>query len=102
MQALNEFRSPPVNLEGFKESGYVIRIGSSPTQIDIINSASGIDINDCYKRKKIIDVEDIKINIISRDDLIKNKRTSARNIDIFDADNIEKQIQDDKMEKKDG
>jgi len=93
LKALNEFGAPPVDLEKFKEEGYVIRMGSSPVQIDMINSASGIDIHDCYKRKKTIDVEGVKINIISRDDLIKNKRTSARNIDIYDADKIEKQKQ---------
>jgi len=91
-KALDEFGSPPVDLEKFKENGYVIRIGSSPIQIDMINSADGIDIDDCFKRKKILDIDGVKINVIAIDDLITNKKTSARNIDIADADKLEKQI----------
>ncbi|WP_461247622.1 nucleotidyl transferase AbiEii/AbiGii toxin family protein [Treponema sp. R6D11] len=90
-KALDEFGAPPIDLEKFKEDGYVIRIGSSPIQIDMINSADGIDINDCFKRKKILDIDGVKINVIAIDDLIINKKTSARNIDIADADKLEKQ-----------
>jgi predicted nucleotidyltransferase len=88
-KALEKFGAPPVDLEKFEENGYVIRIGSSPIQIDMINSADGIEINDCFKRKKILDVDGIKINIISIDDLIKNKRTSGRLNDLSDADKLE-------------
>jgi len=88
-KALADFGGPPVDLEKFKEKGYVIRIGNSPIQIDIINEADGINIEDCYKTKKIIKVDDIKINVISREDLIKNKMASCRSIDIADAEKLE-------------
>ncbi|MDR0316252.1 MAG: nucleotidyltransferase [Treponema sp.] len=88
-KALLDFGSPPVDLQSFKEKGYVIRIGSSPVQIDIINEADGINIDDCYVRKEIITVEDINICVISRDDLIVNKRTSGRSMDIADAEKLE-------------
>jgi transketolase len=97
-KALAEFGSPPVDLEKFKESGYVIRMGNSPIQIDMINSADGIDINDCFKRKKIMDVEGVKINVISINDLIKNKKASGRLNDIADADKLENQIKYNKTE----
>jgi predicted nucleotidyltransferase len=90
-KALNEFGAPPIDLENFKEDGYVIRIGSSPIQIDLINSADGIEINDCFERKKIMDIEGVKVNVIAIDDLIINKKSSARNIDIADAEKLEKQ-----------
>jgi predicted nucleotidyltransferase len=89
-KALDKFGAPPVDLEKFKETGYVIRMGSSPIQIDMINSADGIDINECFKRKTLMDIEGIKINVISIDDLIKNKKTSARNIDLADIEKLEK------------
>jgi len=98
-KALDEFGAPPIDLEKFKEKGYVIRMGSSPIQIDMINSADGIDINDCFKRKKLIDIEGIKVNVISINDLIKNKKTSARSIDINDADKLEKQLKYDEIKK---
>jgi hypothetical protein len=87
--ALISFGSPPVDLEHFKEKGYVIRIGSSPMQIDIINEADGINIEECYSEKKIFKIEDIDISVISKKDLIKNKRASGRSMDIADAEKLD-------------
>ena len=88
--ALLSFGAPPVDLEKFKEKGNVIRIGSSPMQIDIINNADGINIDDCCQRKEIINVDGINIHLISRNDLIKNKKASGRSMDIADAEKLEK------------
>jgi len=66
-------------------------MGSSPIQIDIINKADGIDIDDCYSRKTTINVGGTKISVISREDLIKNKRASGRSMDIADAEKLENQ-----------
>ena len=88
-KAFMDFGSPPIDIEQFSKQGNVIRIGSSPIQIDIINKADGIDFDDCYLRKKIITAEGIEIKIISKDDLIKNKKASKRFIDLADAENLE-------------
>jgi len=52
-------------------------------------SADGIEINDCYARKKIITLDDITIKLISKKDLIKNKKSTNRFQDIADADILE-------------
>jgi hypothetical protein len=88
-KALLAFGAPPVNLEHFKEKGYVIRIGSSPIQIDIINEADGINFDDCYQRKETINIDGTDIYLISKEDLIKNKKTSGRSMDIADAEKLE-------------
>ena len=82
------FGAPPVDIERFKEKGYVIRIGSSPIQIDILNEADGIDIDDCYLRKQTINVEGTDIFLISKEDLIKNKKASGRSMDIADIEKL--------------
>ena len=89
-KALLAFGAPPVDIEHFKEKGNVIRIGSSPIQIDIIHEADGINIDDCYLRKEIINVEGIDISVVSRSDLIINKRASGRSMDLADAEKLEK------------
>ena len=89
-KALLAFGAPPIDIERFKEKGNVIRIGSSPVQIDIIHEADGIDIDDCYLRKEAISIEGTDIFVISKDDLIKNKRASGRNMDLADAEKLEK------------
>jgi predicted nucleotidyltransferase len=87
--AFLEFGSPPIDIKAFNEEGYVIRIGSSPTQIDIINKASGININDCFIRKNIMNIEGIEIMLISKEDLIINKKASGRQTDLGDVEKLE-------------
>jgi hypothetical protein len=89
-EALLAFGSPPVDIGRFKEKGRVIRIGCAPTQIDIINEATGIDINECYARKKTASFDDIDVFVISRGDLIKNKKASGRAMDLADAEKLER------------
>jgi len=89
-KAFLDFNAPPINIEAFHEKGNVIRIGNSPTQIDVINEADGININDCFKRKNIITINDIEIKLISREDLINNKIASGRYIDLADAEKLKR------------
>jgi hypothetical protein len=89
-KALLAFGAPPIDLERFKEKGNVLRMESIPILIDIINEADGIDIDECYPRRKIMNIENIDISIISVNDLIENKVASGRSMDIADAEKLEK------------
>jgi len=87
--AFIEFGSPPIDIQAFTEEGYVIRMGSSPTQIDVINKASGISMNDCFSRKVIMNVDGVEIKLISKEDLINNKKASGRQTDLGDVEKLE-------------
>ena len=89
LNALSEFGAPKVNKDHFKEKGNVFRMGRSPIKIDVINEASGIDIEDCYSRRDVVHIDGIDISLISKEDLIKNKRASGRSKDIADVENLE-------------
>jgi len=84
-----DFKSPPVNIELLKEEKGYLFIGSPPLRIEVISNADGINIKDCYKRKKIIEIDDVKINIISKEDLIINKKSTKRLKDQADAEVLE-------------
>jgi len=88
-KALIDFGAPPIDIDYLREKGNVIRFGVSPIQIDIINEADGIDIEDCYSRREIITVENIEIPVISKTDLIKNKKSTGRQADIADVEKLE-------------
>jgi hypothetical protein len=88
-KALKEFGAPAIEMEHFKKAGNFFRMGRSPIQIDIITEASGIDINDCLQRKNDIMIDGITISIISREDLIRNKKESGRLQDLADAEYLE-------------
>lgn len=89
LKALYEFGAPTIDKSHFKEKGNVFRMGRSPIKIEIINDASGIDIEDCYSRRNVVHVDGIDISLISREDLIKNKRASGRAKDIADVESLE-------------
>jgi hypothetical protein len=87
--ALYSFGAPTVPKEHFREIGRVFRMGRSPIRIEIINHASGISFQSCYRRRKTIAVDNIAISIISVDDLLKNKKASGREKDIADIRNLQ-------------
>ncbi|MCK5785733.1 MAG: nucleotidyltransferase [Candidatus Sabulitectum sp.] len=90
-QALLAFGAPTVANEVFQEKGNVFRMGRSPVQIDIINDADGISFSTCYERRNIIEIDDISISVISRNDLIVNKMASGRHRDLADVVSMESQ-----------
>ena len=87
--ALLVFGAPTVEADVFKEAGNVYRIGSSPVQIDIINQASGIEFADCYPRRALVTADGVEISVISKADLVRNKRAAGRLRDLADAEAIE-------------
>jgi len=98
-KALEDFGAPPIDIEGFKkDKDSFIRMGVSPIQIDVLKEASGIIMEECYKRKNILNIDNMNINIISIKDLIINKRAAGRDQDITDANKLEKLINIDKDE----
>lgn len=88
-KALYAFGAPTVENKVFQEKGNVYRMGRSPVQVDIINEASGISFEDCYARRNVITVEDVRISTISKEDLIRNKKASGRHRDLADAEGLE-------------
>jgi hypothetical protein len=89
LQTLEEFGAPKISKDHFKITGNVFRMGRSPIRIDVINDASGVNIEECYPRRNIAHIDGIDISLISRKDLIKNKRASGRSKDIADAEILE-------------
>jgi len=87
--ALEEFNAPQIDMEDFKkDKDSFIRMGVAPIQIDIIKEADGIDFEDCYSRREIIMVENIEIPVISKADLIVNKKSTGRLADLADAEKL--------------
>jgi len=86
---LIDFNAPPANINLLKEDKGYIYIGTPPTMIEIISHADGINIADCYKRRNVVEIDGININIISKEDLIKNKKSTKRSKDHSDAEMLE-------------
>lgn len=79
---------------GLKEEDFmddmIIQIGFEPNRIDILKSAPGIVFAEAYKNRQTGKLEDgTTINVISKNDLIKNKKVIGRDKDRFDVSELE-------------
>jgi hypothetical protein len=86
LDALTDFGMKNVPRKYFQEQGNVVRMGFPPTKIEILTSASGIEFESCYKRRKTVKVNDIRMHFISKTDLMKNKRAAGRLKDLADLE----------------
>ena len=67
----------------------VIQLGHPPLRIDLLTSVDGLDFETAYKNKVKVNYFGIETAIISRNDLILNKKSSGRKKDLSDLDWIE-------------
>lgn len=72
----------------FLERDKVIRMGVPPVRIEVITGASGVDFEECYSRREVIDIDDVPVAFISLTDLKANKRAAGRHKDFEDLDHL--------------
>ena len=91
LASVNEFgfSSYKLSVKDFTKANGEIQLGYPPLRIDLLNHIDGVAFDDCFKNKKEVTVEGVKINFISYNDLLKNKRASNRPQDIADLDNLQ-------------
>jgi len=85
--SLAEFGAPLVELseQTFTEKGIIFQIGIAPRRIDIITSIDGVDFQEAYVKREIIEIDVLKIPFLSKKDLIKNKQSTGREKDKLDS-----------------
>ncbi len=90
LMVLNDFGFGELELtaEDFTKSDQIIQLGYPPNRIDIITSLTGINFNESYENRLVIDLGDIEVLVIDRDNLKKNKLATGRLQDLADAENI--------------
>lgn len=63
----------------------VYQIGVAPFRIDIVTSITGVEFEDAWKNRNQRRLDGIDVAILSRDDLLKNKRAAGRPKDLLDV-----------------
>jgi hypothetical protein len=91
-KALVDFGAP---LQGFGPTDFhghpddMFQIGVEPNRIDVLQAISGVDFDEAWNRRVIVEVEDgIFAPFLSLDDLLTNKREAGRLQDIADVDRL--------------
>ena len=92
-RALTEFGAPlktiGVSASDFTKESFIYQIGVQPRRIDIINKITGVAFREAYRRSVEVELDGIKLRVISLEDLLANKKAAGRPKDLVDVTTIE-------------
>jgi|SRR6187401_1910784 len=90
LRSVNEFgfSSFRLSVEDFIKPGNVIQLGYPPLRIDLLTEIDGVHFKECFENRKEVTIDNLKVNFIGYNDLLKNKKESGRPRDIDDIDNL--------------
>lgn len=91
MRALEQFGFGAVGLSetDFIEPDQIIQLGYPPRRIDLLTTLPGVNFDDCYETRVVVDIDGLLINFIDLEHLKQNKRASGRLQDLADLENLE-------------
>jgi hypothetical protein len=75
-------------LDDFFGDERFVSVGDEPYKIEILTQTLGITFEEAYQNREIVDNHNLKINFISYQDLIKNKKAVGRPKDLLDIENL--------------
>ncbi len=92
--ALADFGAPiaahGIAASDFAELGNVYQIGLPPRRIDILTEISGVTFDEAWASKIEAEIASLRIPVIGREALLRNKRASARDKDLVDVRELER------------
>jgi len=97
-RALTQYGAP---LDGLSPQDFVdgsaFQIGQPPARVDILQRIDGLTFDEAWKNRieGLLDGE-VKVNIISKDDLIRNKLASGREQDLLDVKKLRNAAEQDR------
>jgi len=80
MRALMKFGAPISHLseEDFTAPDIIVQLGVEPSRIDLLTGIDGVGFDEAWQNKISIAIDDLEINILSKEDLLKNKLATGR------------------------
>lgn len=91
LAALSEFgMGEQFNKADLLDPKAVLMLGRPPNRIDILTWISGREFEDCYPRRVYGNLGGVRVPLISVEDLLINKKASARKKDLADVEEFEK------------
>lgn len=91
IQSITQFGFPgPISPDALSQSRSIVEMGVEPIKIQLMNFADGIDFETAFARRNILKIEGIEVSVVSKDDLIRNKKAVGRYKDLADVERLEK------------
>jgi len=92
LAALAAFGAPTADLstDDLLAPDRVIQLGYPPVRIDLLTSIDGVGFDEAWPARLETTVAGQRVNVIGRDDLIRNKRSVGRPRDLADIEELER------------
>jgi len=92
MAALGEFGAPLQDLaaEDLAGPGLMFQIGVPPVRIDVVTSIDGVEFSEAWPSRVRSRFADQDVSVLSRPDLVRNKRAAGRKQDLADLEWLER------------
>ncbi len=89
--ALAGFGAPlkEVSIDDLATPGTVLQIGIAPNRIDVLTTCEGLRFAACWERGVAWEYGDAPVRVLSREDLIENKRRVGRPQDLLDLEALQ-------------
>jgi len=86
LRSLLRFGAPADKIDesDFRSPRVIVQLGVAPNRIDVLTAVSGLDFESAWSRRIETRYGEVPIWIISRNDLVSNKRASGRDQDLVD------------------
>jgi hypothetical protein len=91
MRALGVFGAPLQELSeaDLLQPELVFQIGVAPNRIDLLTDVSGLQFEDAWPRRNVLELQGLAVPVIGREDYLANKRATGRLKDLADAEDVE-------------
>lgn len=70
------------------EPGQVIQLGQIPNRIDLLTAISGVDFDAAWSSRVGTVLDDLPVNLLGWEELLRNKRASGRQKDLADIEKL--------------
>jgi len=94
MRAVVNFGAPVSHIseKDFVSPDMVIQFGVEPCRIDLLTGISGVKFEEAWQNRVPIEVDGIKLQVLSKADLLKNKLATGREKDKGDIQWLKRQL----------
>lgn len=72
----------------FSQPDRVVQLGYPPYRIDILTSIEGVEFDEAWSRRIVLDLDGVLVPFIGRDDLLTNLRVAGRPQDVADVERL--------------
>ena len=80
--------SDEITAELFMQPGDIVRMGLPPMRIEVLNEIDGVDFDASYAHRTQVEIDGVPVDMISLNDLRRNKQASGRHKDLDDIEHL--------------